>query len=114
MSPPPSAPSETSTVMKESEAEGSSDARHRSRPTSTADVTGPLFFLFAAVLAPHLAPVFESDHIDNIGRALYTAVLFRWSLDESREGGESEVSGRERDTWEELAEDKACCSQSAR
>lgn len=42
---PLSALSETSTVMKESEAEGSSDARHHSRPTSRADVTTPLFFV---------------------------------------------------------------------
>lgn len=50
---PLSALSETSTVMKESEAEGSSDARHHSRPTSRADVTNPLFFVVvAAVVVP--------------------------------------------------------------
>lgn len=50
---PLSALSETSTVMKESEAEGSSDARHHSRPASSADVTTPLFFVVvAAVVVP--------------------------------------------------------------
>lgn len=63
---PLSALSETSTVMKESEAEGSSDARHHSRPTSRADVTTPLFLLLLPLLSFLPGLVFESDHIKSL------------------------------------------------